>query len=191
MAKGAWTYAQAPHPGTGPGTNKEAVFNIYVSHEIPPQLPTPENIAKRQGNIDREARFAAAEKAADDSRIERTRILALSVAEINTLSVADLKDAIRARNNWMVINGKPIMLSGKKNDLAARLVEYERLRSVPGADGAGAAGGPPRELEAEAAHQLVEDLVSALELAEPQEPADLEAGSVDCDGDEELDEVDL
>ena len=51
---------------------------------------------------------------------------------------------------------------------------------------------------AEATRQLVDDLVSALELTEdddedeePQEPADLEAGdSVDCDGDVGLDEDD-
>jgi hypothetical protein len=98
----------------------------------------------------------------------------------------------------MVVNGKPIKISGNRDDLVPRLVEYERLRSAPAAGDGGAAGGPPRELEAEATRQLVDDLVSALELAEdddedeePQEPADLEAGdSADCDGDVGLDEDD-
>ena len=196
LAKGAWTYAQAPHPETGPGTNKEAVFNIYVSHDIPPQLPTAENIARRQGSIDRETRIADSEKAADDARIERTSIPVISEADINKLTVGQLKDAIRARNNWMVVNGKPIKSSGNKPVLVARLVEYEQLRSAPAAVGVGADGGPPRELEAEDAYQLVDDLVSALELAEendedeePQEPDDLEAGDpVDCDADDGLDE---
>ena len=72
----------------------------------------------------------------------------------------------------------------------------DQLRSAPAAVGVGADGGPPRELEAEDAYQLVDDLVSALELAEendedeePQEPDDLDAGDpVDCDADDGLDE---
>ncbi len=91
----------------------------------------------------------------------------------------------------------PVTRVINKDDLVLRLVEYERLRSAPAGDG-GAAGGPPRELEAEATRQLVDDLVSALELAEeddedeePQEHDDLVAGdSVDCDGDVGLDEDD-
>ena len=147
-------------------------------------MPTPENIARRQGNIDRETRLATAEKAAENSRIERTSIPVISEADIKNLNVAKLKDAIRARNNWMVVNGKPIKISGNRDDLVPRLVEYERLRSAPAADG-GAAGGPPRELEAEATHQLVDDLVSALELAEEddEDEAPQEGDSVDCDGD--------
>ena len=191
LAEGAWKYAQAPHPETGPGTGAAAVFNIYVSHDVPPQRPTVENIAWMKGNIHRETRLAAAEKAADDSRIERTSISVINEAEINTFTVSQLKDAIRARNNWMVVNGKPIKLSGNKLELVTRLVEYERRRSAPAAaDGAGVAVGLPGELDAEDARQLVGDLVGALEFMEEDDDNEeaQEGDSVDCDGDDDEDD---
>ena len=91
----------------------------------------------------------------------------------------------------MVVNGKPIKLSGNKLELVTRLVEYERRRSAPAAaDGAGVAVGLPGELDAEDARQLVGDLVGALEFMEEDDDNEeaQEGDSVDCDGDDDEDD---
>ena len=197
LAKGAWQYAQVPHPGTGPGTANPAVFNIYVSHSLPPQEPTMENKRLRGVAEDRERRQATEQQAADDIRIARDTPSVLVLTDIPKLTVEDIKTHIRARNKWVVVNGKPMLLGGKKAELVERLTAYERARTLDAA-GAGARGGkapgPPADggsaiVSSEVADQLVADLVDVLCSVEDDEEEEEEGGE-SGDYEDGLDAVD-
>ena len=147
--------------------------------------------------IEAERRQATEQQAADDIRIARDTPSVLLLTDIPKLTVEDIKTHIRARNKWVVVNGKPMLLGGKKAELVERLTAYERARTLDAA-GAGARGGkapgPPADggsaiVSSEVADQLVADLVDVLCSVEDDEEEEEEGGE-SGDYEDGLDAVD-